>query len=154
MIELITKITAITAILLACNYSEATMTERDVQKMAVRIGLKTGVDPALLVAIAKVESNFNPEAIGKSHKERGLMQLHPKYFPKANFKPNENMNMAANYLKELEKTCKSRGLKWYTCYNTGPNKQLASAANSYYKKVEYEKRRYRRYNRSLVSSRN
>lgn len=45
-----------------------------------------GLDPWLLMAVAKVESNFNPNAINKANRNKsvdvGLMQINSFWFPK------------------------------------------------------------------------
>ena len=100
------------------------------------VGAKYGIDADLLYAIAKVESNLNPKAVGSSHGEIGLMQLHPKYFPKASFEPRKNVEMAAAYIKKLKTACSFRAAAWITCYNTGVNHKLKHPLTSkYYKKV-------------------
>ena len=68
---------------------------------------KHGIEPELVLAIIKTESNFNPKAVGKTHKERGLMQLRPKYH-KASFDIKENIEEGVTYLAKLKKICKKR----------------------------------------------
>jgi hypothetical protein len=52
-----------------------------------KAGARYGVDPHLLAAIAKVESNFNPDAVNASHERRtgsvdlGLMQINSSWLP-------------------------------------------------------------------------
>jgi soluble lytic murein transglycosylase-like protein len=52
-----------------------------------KAGARYGVDPHLLAAIAKVESNFNPDAVNASHERRtgsvdlGLMQINSQWLP-------------------------------------------------------------------------
>lgn len=120
------------------------LTGQEVAKLAAEVGLKYGIEPELLQAIAKVESNYNAAAVGRSHKEVGLMQLHPAYF-QASFEPKANMEMAANHLKKLEKVCKKRGEAWFTCYNSGIHKQVGDPTKlQYYKKVTYVRNKLRR----------
>jgi hypothetical protein len=98
---------------------------------------KYGIEPELVLAIIKVESNFNYMAIGKTHKERGLMQLRPKYF-KASFNPSENIQEGISYLAKVKRLCKNRyGEAWFVCFNHGPNRTLAFVKDSnYYQKVK------------------
>lgn len=68
------------------------------------VARRQGLDPALLKAVARVESNFNPRAV--SHKGAlGLMQLMPKTAEmvgvKNPFDPRENLEGAARFLKRL-----------------------------------------------------
>jgi soluble lytic murein transglycosylase-like protein len=98
---------------------------------------KTTIDPLLILAIARVESNLNPKAIGYSHKERGLFQLHPKYFPTATFEPEQNTMIAVKYLNSLKNQCsKKYGSYWFVCYNTGMSaKKVDVNKNKYIQKV-------------------
>jgi len=96
------------------------------------------ISPALVKAIIKVESNFNEQAVGRTHKEVGLMQLHPRYFPLASFDPAANIKMGVKYLAKMRQACYSRYKEaWFICYNTGPNtkRQVNVKLNKYYKKV-------------------
>jgi soluble lytic murein transglycosylase-like protein len=142
----------IVMIVTAAVLSDAkTMQEADVARLATLIGSETGIEADLLVAIAKVESGFNATAIGKSHKERGLMQLHPRYFPQATFSPYANMRLASKYLVKLKKSCSNRGAAWYTCYNSGPNRTIRHPQLlSYFKKVEYVRRQLKTSTRYVV----
>ena len=45
--------------------------------MFVDVGARHSIDPWLLAAIARKESAFSPFARGASHREGGIMQLHP-----------------------------------------------------------------------------
>jgi len=63
-----------------------------------------GVDPALVHALVKVESDFNPYALSKKG-AMGLMQLMPQTAVDMNvqnsFSPNENINGGVKYLRYL-----------------------------------------------------
>lgn len=100
----------------------------------------TGIDHKLLLAIAKVESNWNPRAIGKSHGEVGLMQLRPQFHPGVGFGIKQNMLMGAKYLAKLKKMKYSKwGKAWFVAYNVGPGYKLNyPMLHSYYKKVRKE----------------
>lgn len=115
---------------------------------------KHGIEPELVLAIIKTESNFNPKAIGKTHKERGLMQLRPKYF-KASFEPSANIEEGVEYLAKIRKLCKNRYKEaWFVCFNHGPNKTLTFVKDSnYYQKVKvaYEQEKKKSSNRVCAS---
>lgn len=108
-----------------------------IQSYASYLETQTGIEKELILAIIKVESNFNQYAIGKTHKERGLMQLRPTYH-KASFNIKDNMDEGVAYLMYLKKRCtKKYGEAWFVCYNHGPNKTLDFVKDSnYYQKVK------------------
>lgn len=114
--------------------------------------LQYGIDPHLVLAIIDTESNFNIKAKGASHGEVGLMQLHPKYFPKAKFDIETNIAQGTKYLAKMQKLCQSKyGDAWFVCYNVGPNRFLKyPTKHLYYRKV------YAKYNnhRMRYASRN
>ena len=68
------------------------------------IARKYGLDPALLKAVARVESDFNPRAVSPKG-ALGLMQLMPETARivgvKDPFDPRENLEGAARFLKGL-----------------------------------------------------
>lgn len=100
---------------------------------------KHKLDPALLHAIAQVESNKNPRAVG-SVGEVGLFQLRPEFHHGASFDPVRNADQAARYLASLKvkPRCKAYGRAWFVCHNTGPSRKIPLANPTefiYYKKV-------------------
>ena len=108
----------------------------------VKLSAKYNIDPELVTAIVKVESNFNPKAVGASHKERGLMQLHPKYFPTATFSVKGNLEQGIRHLVSMRPHCIQKYGKgaWFVCYNVGANSKIKNAIKqSYYKKVMHAK---------------
>ncbi|OAG28293.1 lytic transglycosylase [Thermodesulfatator autotrophicus] len=94
------------------------------ERIFQKAGRLYGIDPALLKAIARVESNFDPYAV--SHKgAQGLMQLMPAtakaYGVKNCFHLEENVRAAAAFLKDLLEEFESLELA-LAAYNAGPNK--------------------------------
>jgi len=80
------------------------------------------VKPELAVAIAKVESSLNPNAVGAIG-EIGLFQIRPKY---SKFTSSELFNIPTNIIEGLrmlrfaKKHCKHKiDYTWVTCYNRG-----------------------------------
>jgi soluble lytic murein transglycosylase-like protein len=106
--------------------------------------LKYGIDPILVLAIIKTESNFKITAIGASHKERGLMQLHPRYFPTAKLDIKTNIATGIKHLAKMKKACENRYKDaWFVCYNTGASIKLKyPKLHTYYRKV-YENYNYK-----------
>ena len=140
----------------------AALTTTEIRDYSKYYGTKYGVDPQLVYAIIEVESAFNPNAIGKSHGERGLMQLRPRYFPKAStLSPAQNIEMGTKYLAKLQQQFKRKyGDAWFICYNYGPTacRKRVHLLNTkrktrYYVKVSeaYERERQRKGNSMRVA---
>lgn len=90
-------------------------------------GEKYGVDPSILRAIASVESNFNPEAIGpktRSGRAQGMMQFIPAtakaYGLEDPFNPEQSVDAAARLMRDLQKQFKGDVGKALEAYNGGP----------------------------------
>lgn len=81
-----------------------------------------GIKPETAIAVAKVESSLNAEAIG-SFGEVGLFQIRPEY---SKYTAEELKNPAINVLEglrilsEAKSRCKHQeGKTWLNCYNLG-----------------------------------
>lgn len=90
----------------------------------LRAARRYRLDPALLKAIAKAESNFDPRAVS-SKGAMGLMQLMPAtakaYGVRNPFNPEENVLGAAAFLKELFEEFGDVRLV-LAAYNAGPER--------------------------------
>lgn len=79
-------------------------------------------DPALLQAVAQVESNYRPNATG-SKGEIGLFQIMPLHYKGKSeelYSPKVNAKEAIKVLKEAKKYCHVQdNLAWLSCYNAG-----------------------------------
>jgi hypothetical protein len=91
-------------------------------------GEQHGVDPALLKAIASVESNFNPKATGpqtRSGRAQGMMQFVPAmqkaYGIKDPFDPGQSVNAAARMMSDLLKRYDGDVGMALEAYNGGPS---------------------------------
>ena len=86
------------------NPATETMTPESVDKAIEAAAERHGVDPNLVRAVVKVESNFNPHAVS-SKGAMGLMQLMPstaKSLSVGNaFDPNQNVDAGVRHLKSL-----------------------------------------------------
>ncbi len=84
--------------------------------------LRNGLEPSLLRAVVRVESNFNPEAVSPVGAQ-GLGQLMPATALELGvndpFDPRQNLDAAAAYLSRLIERFKSVRLA-LAAYNAGP----------------------------------
>lgn len=82
-----------------------------------------GLQPNLLKSVAKIESNFNPQAISEAGAQ-GIMQLMPKTAEglgvKNSFNPIENIEGGAKYLRQLLDRFDNNIPLALAAYNAGP----------------------------------
>jgi len=86
-----------------------------------------GVDPALVKAIIRAESNFDRRAVSKKGAQ-GLMQLMPdtafRYAVRNPFDPADNIRGGVQYLRFLQETFPGRLSLIVAAYNAGENAVL------------------------------
>ncbi|RLD18334.1 MAG: hypothetical protein DRI36_01625, partial [Caldiserica bacterium] len=123
-----------------------------------RVAKEEGVDPLLVKAIMKVESDFNIYAVSRKG-ARGLMQLMPHTARKLGvgdiYDPEENLRGGITYLKKMLEKFKGDLILALAAYNAGPlavekykNIPPYQETRRYVRKVlEY----YRRYKRKRIS---
>lgn len=82
-----------------------------------------GVNPQTSLAVAKIESNFNPNAISETN-DYGVFQLNEKSFPEYTkeqlLEPKLNIIIGIKYLAKMQKECNHKfNNQWLVCYNFG-----------------------------------
>jgi membrane-bound lytic murein transglycosylase MltF len=85
---------------------------------------KFNICPYTIAALAKVESNYNVQAVGGIG-ERGLLQLRPEFFGQAGdlLDPKVNVFTATRHLAKLRKHCPHQEFQSFVvCYNLGVRK--------------------------------
>lgn len=96
---------------------------RDIQSMIVRIAKEEGVDPALALSIAHVETggSFNPNSIGDNGNSFGLFQIHRPSHPdyKGGTDPEANARYGIRLFKRLLDANNGSVNKAIWAYNAG-----------------------------------
>lgn len=112
---------------------------RDIQSMIVRIAKEEGVDPALALSIAHVETggSFNPNAVGDNGNSFGLFQIHRPSHPdyKGGTDPEANARYGIRLFKRLLDANNGSVNKAIWAYNAGQgnvNKGILPATTKNY----------------------
>lgn len=97
--------------------------EDSIEVLIAKEAIRQHVSVDLALAIAKIESNFNPTAVGGKG-EIGLFQIMPYNAPKAAlFNPKVNITIGIGLLKKMSIKCADMGDYWVVCYNNGSNRR-------------------------------
>ena len=128
----------------------------DVQQMVVDEAVRAGLPASLALAVAKVESNFNPKALSSAG-ARGVMQIMPKtgkdlYDAQADdlWDAQLNIRLGIDYLKSLIKRYEGRWDFALSHYNGGsrvgkpPHSKVIPATRKYVDAVLAWQRRFER----------
>jgi soluble lytic murein transglycosylase-like protein len=100
-----------------------TGTRAELQALAADVARRHGLDPALVLAVASVESGFEPNAVSPKG-ALGLMQLMPATASSLGvtdaFDPETNLEGGSRYLAELIALYRGDLTKVLAAYNAGP----------------------------------
>jgi len=141
----------------ARNSSSANgFTQRDVDIAIDRAASRHNVDPNLVRALVKVESNFNPNAVSRKG-AMGLMQLMPQTARQLNlnnpFDPEQNVDAGVRHLKRLLDTYGGDVRLSLAAYNAGAGAVARSSGIPRYAETQnYVRRITSLYSGSLGSS--
>jgi soluble lytic murein transglycosylase-like protein len=98
-------------------------TRAELEALAADVARRHGLDPALVLAVASVESGFRPKAVSPKGAQ-GLMQLMPATATSLGvtdvFDPETNLEGGSRYLAELIALYDGDLTKALAAYNAGP----------------------------------